>query len=120
MPKRMSETVLSTSVRSELSKTKRRKTSHNTDPGDGPATIAMKKTRPWFEIPEIVEKILSYLDSPRDTARAELVNKTFQSRSWLVIEDFDFYFTDGRIYGPFIGFNDWDWLPSERLNCAWP
>ncbi len=114
MPKRISETALSTSVLNELRKSKRRKTGLS-DTGDGPSTIPVE-THPWFEIPEIVEKILSYLDNPPDIARAERVNNTFQSRSWRIIKELDFYLSRNRwVGGPFPGFSK-DFLPSDMAD----
>ncbi len=120
MPKRISETSISTSMPSDLSRTKRRKTGH-TGPLDGPSAIPVE-TRPWFEIPEVVEKILSYLENPRDIARAELVNKTFQNRSWRVTKELHFYIGDRRIHGPFLAFRGLGskWLPSSDMTDVIP
>ncbi len=68
--KRISETALSISVPSGMT-AKRRKAGHFDPPG-GPPTIV-----DLFEIPEIVERVLSYLEHPRDIERAAMANKLF-------------------------------------------
>ncbi len=99
------ETALLTSVPIE-STTERRTTGH-TASHDGPPA-----TRPWYEIPEIVENIVSYLVKDpelenislaemRNIARVELVNKTFHCRCWRVIKQLTFIFDkDGKITHP--------------------
>ncbi len=100
-----------------------RKTGHP-DPRDGPSTIAV--TPPWFEVADIVEKILSYVDEPVDIARAEQVNRTFHLCSWRVTKDFRFFVSDEEtdsvaISGPFSHFGK-AWEPSEMakiIQAVW-
>ncbi len=106
--KRFSETALSTSVPSRMT-AKKRKEGH-CDPLGGPPTITY-----WFEIPEVVEKVLSSLKAPLDIERAAMVNKCFQKCSCRATKDLYFRLHSTRVYGPFPGFSKY-WKPSDMAD----
>ncbi len=108
--KRISETALSTSPSGMTAKGRRM--GHD-DPIGGTATIAN-----WFDISEIVEKVLSYLENPYDIECAAMVSKTFQKCSWqqLVTKDLEFCLDlPRRILGPFVDFSV-EWEPSHMTD----
>ncbi len=106
--KRTSKAALSTSASGGM-KTKRRNEGHCDPLGRQPTTAN------WFDIPEIVEKVLSYLDKPSHLERAAMVNKTFRKFSWRATKDFFFHVDMRIIYGPFPAFVK-RWKQSDMAN----